>query len=319
MRELLNKYRSGELKPEELRKLRDRLESMSEDEAVELMPEDIDSNVKIDHYDPEVLSRIKKEVDSRIEFSEGNDEDRDVRSARFFRIFSAVAAVVVVFLLGAVAYLWIGQHSDNVDMETVVSTCGSQKAVVRLPDGSLVTMRGDSKISYPKNFGDAERDVNFVGQGYFEVVKDQGHPFCIAANGFSVTVLGTSFSLRSNDLNEDAEIILDSGSVSLKTEKSNESAMMEAGEVAIINRMTGKMKIMKKADAISADWKTDELVYTNVSPDSLINSLETAYQITLSPAIKQSIRSNFTGTLPWNDLATTLKILSRIYGFELPY
>ena len=137
MRELLNKYRSGELKPEELRKFRDRLESMSEDEAVELMPEETDSNVKIGRYDSEALSRIKKEVDSRIEFSEGNDEDREVRSARFFRIFSAVAAVVVVFLLGAVAYLWIGQHSDSVDMETVVSTCGSQKAVVRLPDGSL--------------------------------------------------------------------------------------------------------------------------------------------------------------------------------------
>ena len=79
MRELLNKYRSGELKPEELRKLRDRLESMSEDEAVELMPEETDSNVKIGRYDSEALSRIKKEVDSRIEFSEGNDEDRDVR------------------------------------------------------------------------------------------------------------------------------------------------------------------------------------------------------------------------------------------------
>ena len=105
MRELLNKYRSGELKPEELRKFRDRLESMSEDEAVELMPEETDSNVKIGRYDSEALSRIKKEVDSRIEFSEGNDEDREVRSARFFRIFSAVAAVVVVFLLGAVAYL----------------------------------------------------------------------------------------------------------------------------------------------------------------------------------------------------------------------
>ena len=189
MRELLNKYRSGELKPEELRKLRDRLESMSEDEAVELMPEETDSNVKIGRYDSEALSRIKKEILSRIEFSEGNDRDRYGRSAKFFRIFSAVAAVVVVFLLGAVAYLWIGQHSDSIHMETVVSTCGSQKAVVRLPDGSLVTMRGDSKISYPKNFGDAERDVKFVGQGYFEVVKDPGHPFCIAANGFSVTVL----------------------------------------------------------------------------------------------------------------------------------
>lgn len=282
------------------------LENLSEEEAEALMPPSLMEESEYD--DRETLLRIKGEIDNRIGF----------RKERFLKIFSAVAAMLIVGLVGAVIYMSIESNHED-ELMTIVSTSGSQKTVITLPDGSVVTLRGNSRMSFLKSFGKHDRMVDFSGQAYFQVEKDSGHPFIVDANGFSVTVLGTSFSLRSIQSDNNAEVLLDSGVISLMSEKTHKSMRMEPGDIAIIDKTTGEMAVSKKTDAISADWVGDELVYVNVSPDSLIQSLEESYQITLSPEIKQSIQSNFTGTLPWNDLATSLKILSKIYGFDLPF
>ena len=70
-----------------------------------------------------------------------------------------------------------------------------QMQVVALSDGSVLTLNTDSEISV--DFSRAERSVQMIkGEVLFNVAKDPGHPFVVAASDTQVKVLGTSFTVR---------------------------------------------------------------------------------------------------------------------------
>jgi transmembrane sensor len=67
--------------------------------------------------------------------------------------------------------------------------------VVALKDGSVITLNTESQIAI--NFSDKERAVQLIrGEVTFDVAKDPGHPFIVAAGETRVRVVGTSFTVQ---------------------------------------------------------------------------------------------------------------------------
>ena len=54
----------------------------------------------------------------------------------------------------------------------VLYTAKGVKGETVLPDGSKVILNSDSRITYPARFSGNTREVEFSGEGYFEVQKD---------------------------------------------------------------------------------------------------------------------------------------------------
>ena len=52
-----------------------------------------------------------------------------------------------------------------------------QKSTIILPDSSIVTLNSGSSISYPEKFTGKCREVELVGEAYFEVYENKQHPF----------------------------------------------------------------------------------------------------------------------------------------------
>ena len=48
---------------------------------------------------------------------------------------------------------------------------------IHLPDGSVVTLKGGSALTYRSDFGSVTREVILNGEALFEVVPDKVHPF----------------------------------------------------------------------------------------------------------------------------------------------
>ena len=59
--------------------------------------------------------------------------------------------------------------------------------------------------------------------------------------------------------------------------------------------------------------------YDSISPEELIKNLEEKYEVSISNEIATAINSPFTGVLPDDDINETLSILSKVYGFTIPY
>jgi transmembrane sensor len=66
--------------------------------------------------------------------------------------------------------------------------------VIRLEDGSRVTLAGRSAIAF--HYGASRRAVTLLeGEAFFEAAPDAARPFVVTAAGASVTALGTAFDI----------------------------------------------------------------------------------------------------------------------------
>lgn len=142
----------------------------------------------------------------------------------FLRI---AASLLVIFVLSYATWYFTGSHKRqaeafaNADVEKVI-----------LDDGSLVWLRGGSKVLYREKPGEGTRYATFEGEeALFEVMKDVGRPFIVECGNARVTVLGTSFSIRTSQ--DVVEVTVLTGSVNLSSLASREGIDLLPTEKAV--------------------------------------------------------------------------------------
>ena len=107
-------------------------------------------------------------------------------------------------------------HSLPQESVNVLYTAKGVKGETVLPDGSKVILNSDSRITYPARFSGSTREVEFSGEGYFEVQKDSLHPMVISCNkNFKVIVYGTTFNIKTYGNDNTAKTTLISGSIKI--------------------------------------------------------------------------------------------------------
>lgn len=99
-----------------------------------------------------------------------------------------VGAVVLV------VSLFVAAMTGLLDWRRTYRTGTGQTLVVRLDDGSKVTLNTDSRVAV--RFSGDRRDVELLqGQAYFEVAHDAERPFRVTAADTKVTAVGTQFEV----------------------------------------------------------------------------------------------------------------------------
>jgi len=84
----------------------------------------------------------------------------------------------------------------NIDQIGYATNSGKHITKTILSDGSIVWLKGNSKLIYPLRFLGASRNVDLEGEALFEIAKDPAHPFVIKCAGLNTKVLGTSFNIK---------------------------------------------------------------------------------------------------------------------------
>jgi ferric-dicitrate binding protein FerR (iron transport regulator) len=103
--------------------------------------------------------------------------------------------------------------------------------VLKLPDGSQITLAPKSRISYANTFGSADtarngatRDVYLLGEAFFEVTKNPHRPFRVFANEIVTKVLGTSFTVRSFEKDTTIQVTVRTGKVSVYAQAATQAS-----------------------------------------------------------------------------------------------
>ncbi|MEG1563145.1 MAG: FecR family protein [Bacteroides sp.] len=130
--------------------------------------------------------------------------------------YSWVASLALLLLCGTLTAV-LFTRPDVAERMYVVNSGRQSMDSVRLPDGTFVMLNAGSRLTYPEVFTGENREVTLSGQAFFQVEKDEKHPFIVKTNGFNVTALGTSFEVFSFDQDESAETILLGGKVKVET------------------------------------------------------------------------------------------------------
>ena len=210
---------------------------------------------------------------------------RPVEPRKQRRIFGfvryAAVLIIAVSLAAVLCYRqgrnsWMGQLADasmNVPM-------GSTMAL-RLPDGTQVNLNGGSTLSYPQSFGLKSRKVKLSGEAYFTIVHHTDQPIEILTSKMTVRDIGTKLNITNYPEDSQARIVIDEGSVELKTGNDTQTSIIVAGQEAIIDKQSGRISIVSKQYDGNA-WSKGELIFHNTTVADIAKRLERTYNIDIS-------------------------------------
>jgi len=191
---------------------------------------------------------------------------------------------------GVIAYQDNGQSQQVTKMlnNTLSVPSGGQYMLI-LPDNSKVWLNSGSSLTYATTFTGAQRVVELIGEGYFEIAKDAEHPFVVKSGRSNVRVLGTHFNVSAYPNEKLNEVTLAEGSVMLTVGK--QFTKIKPGQQASFNQHDDLIAL-KEVDAEEAiDWKNGYFQFDNASMERVMNKVKRWYNIDIEyqgkqPAVK---------------------------------
>lgn len=109
-----------------------------------------------------------------------------------YPILKYVAAVIIIGLLGLNLYKMVQPATVG---ENTVEVPKGQRASLMLSDGTKIWLNSQSKLIYPTQFSDKERNVRLEGEAFFDVAHKEHLPFVVHSPLLAIKVLGTKFNV----------------------------------------------------------------------------------------------------------------------------
>lgn len=223
-----------------------------------------------------------------------------------------VAAVLVPLLViaGMAVFYHVGRQTGDADQAVLVQrhAAPGDSAVVTLPDGSTVVLRGGSVLLYPSAFNADGREVYLVGRATFNVRHDEESPLKVITPYFEITDLGTVFDVASYPDGEESSASVASGKISLRV--SGKAYDMSPDDMLIYNVTTGNVLVGKR-DELSQRWKRAQVNLDDVTFAEAVKVLQANYDVTFEvrnhkyDAIRVTVHFNKGETLE-----TTMRVVS---------
>jgi ferric-dicitrate binding protein FerR (iron transport regulator) len=142
----------------------------------------------------------------------------------------------------------------------------------------MVALNSDSKLTYKEDFLQ-NRIVNLEGEGFFEVVKDEQHPFSVITDNISTTALGTSFNIKAYAGKPEIQVVLASGKVKVENKLDNSFHEILPGEATHYSTVNQTLKKGIVDVAAILKWKDGILHFDKVPFNIIIEDLERWYGI----------------------------------------
>lgn len=203
------------------------------------------------------------------------------QSYKWYRTWSVAAVAIVLLGLITVTAYWQGsrQVQSNFSDIVVEAPLGS-KTKLTLPDGSTVWLNAGSKMVYSQGFGVSDRKLDFQGEGYFEVEKNDEMPFLVQTHDVNVTVVGTKFNFRNYPEDEEAVVELLEGKVALENQLKEEAVRyLSPNEKMVLHKATGEMDITSTKVKEATLWTENILLFDEDLLPDIVRELERSYHV----------------------------------------
>jgi transmembrane sensor len=197
-----------------------------------------------------------------------------------------------------------------------------EKLRLRLSDGSLVWLNSGSSLSFPQQFSSKSktREVNVIGEAYFEISKNKQKPFIVHTPSVIVKVLGTHFNISSYANDSKSETTLMEGQVQVYNSlQKNTPLELVPNQQAVFEKTSQKFQ-KNTVDASAYDsWIDNILIVDGLSFLELKKKLERKYNITITNELDYLWEKTYRGEFKDESLAETLKTiaLSSKFSFSI--
>ncbi len=219
-------------------------------------------------------------------------EMRDQKRSKTILMPGWVWRVAAMLVIGISLSYLVWDQWQRPDMVHIV-TREQKRSEILLPDGTRVWLNRNSKLTYPEAFTGSNRAVQLEGEAFFEVMRNEAHPFVITASDVAVRVLGTSFNVKSEI--GFAEVVVATGQVALyELENKKQQVILNPSDKGIFMEQSGKLVKKQNTDPNFLAWKTGKLVFENMALGDVVNTISAVYnkKVELSNAELSTCRIN---------------------------
>ncbi|SHF80524.1 FecR family protein [Mariniphaga anaerophila] len=247
--------------------------------------------------------------------TEKTDEDESTALALFHNsakkhnnkslLFKALKqAAIYILLIGIGGILsWFVLSSDKVSENEIyasnytVTAPQGQMTNVELPDGTLVMLNSRSTISYDNDFSHGKREVTLNGEAFFDVQKDQEHPFIVKSPLLDIKVYGTSFNIEAYPEDNSISATLVDGSISVLNKDGLELTKLVPGEKARYTATDNKLIVSEVNTDMFVSWKKGLITFRNEKLEDIAKKIERWYNVEIVIRNKQLGKELYFGTI----------------------
>lgn len=255
--------------------------------ALEGTPSSTDFNQKAH------LNKIRKAIELGESDREGNETitGKFLTSTGIGQMIFRYAAAAVVVLVAGLAYYLMKTESETVATSFIsqVKVNNESARILRrsLPDGSTVWLSPGATLIYPNDFGSGDRNVLIEGEVFFDVARDEMHPFVVRSGSMVTRVLGTSFNVKANKNQNNFEVAVVTGKVevsALDRKGNGQKVLLLPREKVTYRAKEGDLvasKLPEKQTVIES-WQPVSLTFEDEKLDEVVKRLEQKFGMKIS-------------------------------------
>ncbi len=297
---LIHKYLTGEISPEDKKLLEAWLavypKNQESFDEIKQIWENADEEEEEEITDDTFQEEMKK-LESAVQDSVNKDKliKKYQRTSRI-RNFAIIASL-------AAAGVFATTHYFKKAPVNSVSFSNSGNNLLVLRDSTRVLVNRNSSITF--NNDKDSREAVLHGEAMFDV-REETRPFSVSAGGVSVTVVGTSFVVKSYS-DSTIQVTVISGKVTVRSH--NQETTLASGEKSLTNH-SGTLTKSVNDDPNFNSWYTRKLEFKNTELEKVLRLVEELYQISFRVNETRILGCRFTGKFDNARLEDVLKTLA---------
>lgn len=242
---------------------------------------------------------------------------RKLGSNPLYRLAAAIFVAVALLMTG---YEVFYQPKASAALLKVASANQVLNTFV-LPDGTLVSLNNNTKISYPNEFVGKTREITIEGEAFFEVKPDKNKPFIIHAGNAQIKVLGTSFNVSAYPAQKQVEVIVQTGKVQVMNKTAgkmltNELILTPGDKGTLVFASNALQKTTNQNPNFMA-WKTHNLIFKATPLHEVIENLEKVYKVDIRLADPKLNELLLTAQFNNYPLDFILKVIENTFRIEV--
>ena len=238
-------------------------------------------------------------------------EVKPILKLNWLNNFLKIAAVLVV-LFG----LWfVAARQFTTPQNDVLTFKSGSKSIEKiLPDGTKILLSKNSQITYPKTFEGNTREINLLGEGFFDVHHDAAHPFIIHTQGTVVKVLGTSFNIRA--YNAQVQVHVKIGKVQFS--KNNAKVVLTKGQKG---ETLANVDAIIKSEVIEVETvikeKLSSFVFNKMSLSKVAESLSKRFNKDIKFSRDKIKNCELTATFENEKLENIIAVIAETFNLKV--
>lgn len=231
----------------------------------------------------------------------GTERGRVIPLWRSAAVRWAAAAAVIIGLFGIARILSPTAQDIVAYAEPVTS---------RLEDSSEVVLSPGSRMEARMG---RERSIALHGKAWFEVARDEKHPFVVRSGDLQVTVLGTGFEVSAYDTADSWTVRVRHGRV--RVESGGEHVELAAGERVRFDRGT---KSFTRGGPVTVEaWGDRILQFQNAPMNEVVAELQRIYHVRVDLSNGALGRCRLTATFEDEPIDEVLRVIAGTFGLRV--